>query len=300
MFDTIAIGNVTEDIILNLKKNGQIIKTRTFGGASTYSSFCLRNLNARVGIVSKISKDFPHLKKFDGIDLTGLKFAEETTTFELTYDEREDYYKPREIKILKDAGKIEIKGVPKEYYNTKSVIFGPIFSEIKPQMISKFDGVVKAIDLQGLLRKRNENSRVKNCVLENLDEFLSVDIVKIGEDELKVLGNSCTKVSESLAPYSPEAILITFGERGSLVYNPSTLLWNRIPAFKTRAVDETGSGDVYLSSFLYQYMKTNDVIESSCFASAAASFVVEAPGPEKFGSLDEIEERMKRIRREIR
>ena len=255
-------------------------------------------MGAKIGIVSKVAKDFPYIKEFNGIDLAGLMFNEKTTTFELTYDEREDYYKPRKIKILKDGGKIEIEGVPEEYYNTKSVIFGPIFSEIEPCMINKFRGVVKALDMQGLLRSRGENLKVENCVPDNIDEFLDVEIVKIGENEFRALGNSCAKVSERFAPYSPEAILITFGERGSLVYDRSR--WSRIPAFKTRVVDETGSGDVYLSSFLHNYLRSNDVVESSCFASAAASFVVEAKGPKKFGNIDEIAQRAQKIRREIR
>ena len=286
--DAIVVGNITEDI-LNLK-NG--VKNRTLGGGATYASFCLRGLGSKVGIVSRVAKDFPYLDKFRGIDLGGLRFSKETTTFEHIYDERA---KPRKIKILKDAGKIEAEDLPMKYYNAKSVIFTPVFHEIEPHTMSRFN--TGGYDsLATLSELGDKNSTVKNCLPDNL--VFDVDIIKIGEDEFRVFGNSF-KVSKRLSSPSLRAILITLGKKGSLVYDRLNLCWKKIPAFKVKTVDETGSGDVYLSSFLYKYLRCNDVFESSCFASAAASFVIEDVGPRKFGSLEEVEERSKRIWREV-
>jgi sugar/nucleoside kinase (ribokinase family) len=188
--------------------------------------------------------------------------------------------------LLKNAGKIE--SFPKEFANARAVIFGPIFKEVTPQLINSFSCPIKAIDLQGVLREKRSDHCVFYKLPGSLKDFLGVDIIKIGQVEARVLGSSFQEIYEKVNSPRIKAILITFGERGSIVYDCLKKRARPISAYKTKVVDPTGTGDTYLSSFIYNYIKTQDIVDSAYFASAAASFVVEGIGPSKFGSLEEV------------
>jgi sugar/nucleoside kinase (ribokinase family) len=284
MFDVIVIGNITEDVILDSADPKGVI--HTFGGGVTYSSFCLRKLGARVGIIGNVGSEFRFFQEFKGINLKGVKLTGESTKFELKYGNMAYCDGPMSLRLLKDAGKIE--SFPKEFTNAIAVIFGPIFREVTPQLINSFNCPIKAIDLQGVLREKSSD----NCVFykspDFLKDFLEVDIIKIGQVEARTLGSSFQEIHEKVNSRRVKAILVTFGEKGSIVYDCLKQRISHIPAYKTKVVDPTGAGDTYLSSFIYNYIKTKEIVDSAYFASAAASFVVEMIGPSKFGSLKEV------------
>jgi sugar/nucleoside kinase (ribokinase family) len=282
MFDVIVIGNLTDDTILKVRG----VKNKSFGGGSTYASFCLRKLGAKVGIVGNVGRGFQYLQKFKEIDLSGVKLTRESTKFELEYGERAIWDGPRSLRLLKNAGKIE--SFPKEFANAKAVIFGPIFKEVTPQLINSFSCPIKAIDLQGVLREKRSDHCVFYKLPDSLKDYLGVDIIKIGQVEARTLGNSIQEIYKKVNSPRVKAILVTFGERGSIIYDCVKKEVRPIPAYKTKVVDPTGTGDTYLSSFIYNYIKTQDIADSAYFASAAASFVVEGIGPSKFGGVKEV------------
>jgi sugar/nucleoside kinase (ribokinase family) len=290
MFDVIVMGNITDDTILKVSGS----KNKSFGGGVTYAAFCLRALGAKVGIVGNVGREFQYLQKFKGIDLSGVKLTKESTKFELEYEERVIWDGPRSLKLLKNAGKIE--SFPEEFANARAVIFGPIFKEVTPQLIRSFSCPIKAIDLQGILREKAPNNRIFYKISESLRDFLEVDIIKIGQIEACTLGSSIPEICEKVNSPRAKAILVTFGERGSVVYDCIRERVRPIPAYKTKVADPTGTGDTYLSSFVYNYLKTQDIVDSAYFASAAASFVVEGMGPSKFGGLNEIVKRSSALR----
>jgi sugar/nucleoside kinase (ribokinase family) len=290
MLDVVIIGNITEDTILKVSGS----KNKSFGGGATYAAFCLRVLGAKVGIVGNVGREFQYLQKFKGIDMSGVKLTKESTKFELEYEERVIWDGPRSLKLLKNAGKIE--SFPEEFANARAVIFGPIFKEVTPQLIRSFSYPIKAIDLQGILREKAPNNRIFYKIPESLRDFLEVDVIKIGQVEARTLGNSIQEICEKVISQRVKAILITFGEKGSVVCDCLKQKIKPMPAYKTKVADPTGTGDTYLSSFIYNYIKTQDVIDSAYFASAAASFVVEGIGPSKFGGLNEIVKRSSALR----
>ena len=69
-----------------------------------------------------------------------------------------------------------------------------------------------------------------------------------------------------------------------------------IPAYKTNAIDPTGAGDVYGGSFIVEYMRTHDYVESALFASAASSLMVEQVGPDFKLDPSEVRRRRESIR----
>jgi sugar/nucleoside kinase (ribokinase family) len=70
----------------------------------------------------------------------------------------------------------------------------------------------------------------------------------------------------------------------------------RISAYHTSAIDPTGAGDVYAGSFIVEYLRTQDYVESTLFASAASSMMVEQVGPDFKLQLNEVKRRKESIR----
>jgi len=71
-------------------------------------------------------------------------------------------------------------------------------------------------------------------------------------------------------------LVVTFGERGSVIYNNGKEI--RIPSIPTKVEDPTGAGDGYRAGFLTAYLKGYSLRDCGLIASAVASFVVEKRG----------------------
>jgi sulfofructose kinase len=73
---------------------------------------------------------------------------------------------------------------------------------------------------------------------------------------------------EKLASYAPN-VIITVGERGLVWKNPSGS--GRLKAYKVRAVDTTGAGDVFHGALAACMAQKKEWLESLCYASAAGA-----------------------------
>ncbi len=68
-----------------------------------------------------------------------------------------------------------------------------------------------------------------------------------------------------------------------------------MPVYKTKMVDKSGVGDVYLAAFALKYAETRELVDASYFAAAAASFKIEKKGV-FMPSLEKINRRYKTLR----
>jgi sulfofructose kinase len=73
---------------------------------------------------------------------------------------------------------------------------------------------------------------------------------------------------EKLGSYAPN-VIITLGEKGLLWKNSTGS--SRLQAYKVRAVDTTGAGDVFHGALAACLARKKDWLESLCYASAAAA-----------------------------
>jgi len=107
-----------------------------------------------------------------------------------------------------------------------------------------------------------------------------VDFVKPNEQESVVItGTSDPFASaKTLVEWGSPVAIATLAEKGSVVYDGERIA--KIPAYETFALDPTGAGDVYAGAFIYEYIRTRNVVSSCLFASAAASIMVEHSGPD--------------------
>jgi 2-dehydro-3-deoxygluconokinase len=123
-----------------------------------------------------------------------------------------------------------------------------------------------------------------------------VDFVKPNEFESRIITGETDPVLglRRLREMGVKVPIITLAERGSLLLEGEVL--HRIPPYPTKAIDPTGAGDVYAGSFVTYYERGGTLVESSLYASAAASIMVEQVGPGFLLSERDVKERMNAIR----
>ena len=282
-FDLVGIGNPVYDIIVTpeMRTDGRILS-----GCSTNACLAARRLGMkRVGMVGCVGRDLAERFRLDmsnyGIDVSIDATGGETGGFRLVYDEAGD----RTLDVLGVAGKITEKIFPEDFLKSKFFLIGPVLGELDLELIkflrSSSSGVL-FLDPQGLIRLVGEDRRVVHrCHREEFKKIARlVDFVKPNEPESKTITGQTDPLQalKTLNNLGTGVPIVTLAERGSLLLKDGHLY--RIPAFATHAIDPTGAGDVYAGSFISEFARTGDLVESALFASAAASLMVEQIGPD--------------------
>lgn len=138
-----------------------------------------------------------------------------------------------------------------------------------------FNGLIY-FDVHSLARGFEKNKERIFRPIPNIEDWLScVDIVQCNKNELKTIfeGNEYD-VAKFIFKFGVKLLLVTKAENGSSLY---TLKENKI--FK---VDENplnivlknkiGCGDIFGATFFYNYLKTNNYLESLKFANYTGGF----------------------------
>lgn len=272
------IGNPAFDLIeVPNHKPARILSGFVFN-----SGVILAKLGYKVKIIAKVGKDsveeFSKQVTNHGIKISNLVTGEVSTGFNVIYDKKGD----RTLRNLGDAGKIHESDIPPDFFESDAVLIGPLIQEIPPDTLRYLatNSSLNLLDPQGLLRKIDRNKAIENIVIQNVKSILQdIDILKLTSEEAFLMANSKSTedVPKILSEMGPKIIAITFAEKGSIIYEDGELVV-RIPAYPVNAIDPTGAGDVYAAGFIFEYLKTKDLIKSGFFASAAASFMVENMG----------------------
>jgi sugar/nucleoside kinase (ribokinase family) len=95
---------------------------------------------------------------------------------------------------------------------------------------------------------------------------------------------------QELQDFGPSIVVKTQGKDGSIIYGPKKI---QVEALLRESYDPTGAGDSYRAGFLKAYLEGQSLDYCGKFASAVASFIVEAEGCQtNIPSLDMVETRM--------
>jgi sugar/nucleoside kinase (ribokinase family) len=225
----------------------------------------------------------------------------ETGGFRLIYDDRGD----RTLDVLGVAGRIRPKDIPDEFLRASFFLIGPILGEVDLELVEFIRSSSSSrllLDPQGMVRAIGSDRRiVHSCdqaAFGKVARFF--DFIKPNEHESRTI----TGVEDpkqglmQLRLLSPAVPIVTLAERGSILIDGDRIF--RIPAFPTNAIDPTGAGDAYAGSFITEYARSKNLVESALFASAAASIMVEQVGPDFVMELEDVERRRESIRGLIR
>jgi sugar/nucleoside kinase (ribokinase family) len=295
--DLLAIGHTAFDYIIQVNQfpvpnsSTAINKMKTFyGGAAANVAVVAANLGVKSSLVSAVGNDFvgsEYQKKIEDlfIDITGMILIEDEktpTAFVITDSNNDQisyfywgaatYFKESNppVKIITNARAVHLAtGDPS--FNRKcgelAHGFGKLISFDPGQDLHMYSSeelkdVLKMVDI--LFGNHHEINRI-------------LQIIKMDIDELRRFG--------------PNIVVKTVGKDGSVVYADEKI---RIDAVHTKTLDPTGAGDSYRAGFLKAYLNGESLEVSGNFASAVASYVVEAEGCQtNVPNYDMVIERMK-------
>ena len=83
---------------------------------------------------------------------------------------------------------------------------------------------------------------------------------------------SAEAVCVELSQYAKDLLVITLGEKGSILYGGNTLY--KIPPQKVNVVETTGAGDSYVGALAYSIMNGKSYEEMGAFSSLVSSKTV--------------------------
>jgi sugar/nucleoside kinase (ribokinase family) len=174
----------------------------------------------------------------------------------------------------------------------------PMFGEVGAKEVARARGrcEILSLDVQGFVRGI-EGSRIVGRFWDGRGEVLGhVDLLKIGRDEAGLVSKRGDPlgICRELSGFGPKAIELTLGEGGSLIFADALY---EVPAYRVAEVDPTGAGDVYAAAFAIRYFESRDPLTAGLFASAAASFAVEAVGTRGIADRARVEARYLELRR---
>jgi len=301
MFDLVGIGNPVYDSIVtpSSRTNGRVLS-----GCSTNACLAGKRLGLeRVGLIGNVGPDYGDRLRSDlqtSEVISSLEVLGTTGGFHLEYDDGGN----RSLEVLGVAEKIRSSNILDEFLDARFILIGPILGEVDLDLVKFIRTSTDAqvfLDPQGLIRLVGEDGKIfHKCENESFRKILDlVDFVKPNEPEsITITGmNDPVHGLKQLQAMGDAFPIITLAERGSVLMHDN-FAW-RIPTYKTNAIDPTGAGDVYGGSFIVEFLRTHDYVESALFASAAASMMVEQVGPDFALQLSDVRIRKEVIRKEL-
>jgi sugar/nucleoside kinase (ribokinase family) len=288
--DIAVVGHLSIDTIILPSRSKPFV---VLGGAATYTSFAGKNLGATASVISKVGGSFPEAYLWwlgqEGVDLSGVtKSANEPTTcFELSYSK--DLFE-RALKLRSKGPALSPDDVPKDF-RAKAVHIAPIANEIPYELVERLKSCadVLSLDPQGLLRSFDEEGNVTENASVDFRIFSLINIFKSSLNEIYALtGESELKPAiKAIHDVGVETVIVTMGAKGSIL-SVEGAQYNIEACRSQILVDPTGAGDVFIGSFLTEYLRQKESLWCASVGSAAASCVIEGLGPTYFGEKEEI------------
>ena len=263
------------------------------GGAATYTSFAAKRLNATASVISHVGGNFPEAYLWwldqEGIELSAVTrhTSEPSTCFELTYGKD---LAERSLRLKSKGATLSPDDVPKDFH-AKAIHISPIDNEIPYELVERLKGCTDllSLDPQGLLRSFDADGNVTDNPNVDYRIFSIINIFKSSEHEIHALtGEPELKAAiKTIHDVGVETVIVTLGAKGSVLSVEGAQY--HVDACPSQVlVDPTGAGDVFIGSFLAEYLQQKESLWCASVGSAAASCVVEGLGSTYFGKKEEI------------
>ncbi len=256
------------------------------GGPSLYASHVARVLGANVTLLTNLTPAFDR-DSLRGLGLVALN-SQRMPRYENSYAEW-----GARTQLLHDPGEeipaaVIASAVAHEV--PEITFFAPAYHELSDLGDIILPGMV-ALSAQGPLRARNGLRVMPVTAPEGVaDTLVSPRSWVFFSTEDAGSCESGSRLGRAVTDRGASAIM-TDGEHGVVVFRPGlrTESWKAVPA--RQAIDPTGAGDTFATSFLIRLAETGDELLAIRFALAASSLAVERRGVQNIPTRDEIESR---------
>ncbi|MDE5886027.1 MAG: ribokinase [Muribaculaceae bacterium] len=270
-----CIGHITHDRVITPEFTADMP-----GGTAYYFAMALRQLPERnFKLVTSVGDDALHVVKTlreKGVDVDVIR-SSETVCFENSYGEDMN---DRTQRVLAKADPFtvdKLKSVEADIFHLGTLLADDFGLEVVRDLSKR--GIV-AVDVQGYLRSVEDEHVKAVDYTEKMEMLPYIDILKANEKEMETLTgyDDPYKAAEILARWGAREIILTLGDRGSLIFSGGKFY--KIPAFPVvKAVDATGCGDTYMAGYLYKRSLGAGIDEAGKFAAAMCSLKLEEKGP---------------------
>lgn len=285
-YDLVTVGHIVLD---EIRRGGQVGK-RQLGGPCVYSCLSARSLKARVGVISKVGRDFGIRRmswlRQRGVSIAHLKVAlSPTTCFKINY--RNGSRTMRVPSVCDPLVEEDFASLPQ----TRAIHIGPVLDEVPVSIaydLTAADSIV-ALDPQGYVRQLTRNGTVLTRKWKDARLLRAIDVLKVSDDEFSAIHRG-TIGPKKIAKLGSSVVLWTRGAR-------DMVLWSRdegafeLPTYPIAARNPTGAGDSLLGAFLVTWARTSDLLWSASIGMSVASILVESSRPLSFGWRKQVEKR---------
>ena len=270
-----CIGHITRDKVITPKFEADMP-----GGSAYYFAKALSDFeDASFRLITSVGAD--NLKVVDELKKEGIEvevFPGENSVYFV--NKYADNMSDRTQRVLAKADPFTVEKL--QDAEAKFFHLGTLLADDFPIEVLKYlskKGIV-AVDIQGYLRE------VRGDEVYHIDFDLKreampyIHILKANEVEMEVLTGETDpyKAAEVLAEWGCKEVLLTLGEKGSLIYAEGNFY--EIPAFQVdEVVDTTGCGDTYMAGYLYMCNKGASYKDAGTFAAAMCTLKLQNKGP---------------------
>jgi sugar/nucleoside kinase (ribokinase family) len=277
MSSVVVVGHITKDLI---RIPGRADKTMP-GGSAFYASFALARLGFSVTVLTKLHTTDAALLdplRRAGVDLV-VRPSKTTTVFENSYSG--EHLSVRHQRVTSTAEPFtgdDLAGLSADW-----VHLGPLTATEMPLEVFEASAYVAArcsFDAQGVLRKVVDQAVVPSSPATLASMLEGVDVLKVDDTEAAALvgERDPSKAARALARMGPSEVLVTFADRGSLLFVDDEA--HRVAAVPpTALIDATGCGDTFLAGYTAARLREQGPERAARIAAAAASLKLESYGP---------------------
>jgi sugar/nucleoside kinase (ribokinase family) len=278
MFDICIIGHLARDV----RRPPDGPETTAPGGVAHYAGVALARLGADTAVIAKAARSEAE-DLAAGLRAAGaqvfLRDSAATTMYENIYSGARLERRRQNVWSLGDPfGPDDLGEVRAGIYH-----LGPLIRDEMPPAFLRAvaaRGARVSLDVQGFVRRVEENAVRPADWPEQRDGLALVDIVKANRFEAGILTgeDDPERAARALAGLGPAEVIVTLGAEGSVVLAGGRL--TRVPALPPeRIVDPTGCGDSFCAGYLCRRLGGDDPATAARFAAAVAAIKLERAGP---------------------
>ena len=249
-FDLVVMGHVSIDHIRFPGKEEILLP----GGAAAAVATSAALAGAKVGLVTKVGKDFPRewLEKLSSVlDVRGIQILPgKPINIYMIYHEDGSVDAPVEMGVAQRMGETPI---PEEYLSTEIFHIAPIPPEEQLKVLKRLEGKRISLDFNPTYM---EDYMTKRDLLREIVGRVEVTFPNEREARTITGESDVRKAAETLHRWGAGLVVITRGERGVLLYNGEEFLeFPALPINEKEVIDPTGAGDAFAGGFLAGYSK---------------------------------------------